>query len=281
MDDMPIKLASLRLAPVQATSWGHPTTSGLPSIDYFLSSELMEPPNADEHNTERLIRLPNLSVYYTPPDAPHLTLTRADIGVRPDEVMYWCCQNLIKYLPQYDDIFPQIAERVRSCRFVFIRYGYGTAVTAIFQSRLKAAFARHNLSAEKHCIFLPKMDYGRFTAVARLADVFLDAIEWSGCNSALESLVWNIPPVVQLGQMMRGRHAATMMAMMGIAETTANSIGEYVEIAVRLGTDPGFRQTVSGRIAAHRPKLFRDRESIRGLEDLPLSSSPKPAARLS
>ena len=58
MDDMPIKLASLRLAPAQATSWGHPTTSGLPSIDYFLSSELMEPPNADEHYTERLIRLP-------------------------------------------------------------------------------------------------------------------------------------------------------------------------------------------------------------------------------
>jgi predicted O-linked N-acetylglucosamine transferase (SPINDLY family) len=165
------------------------------------------------------------------------------------------------------DISPQIAERVKSCRFVFIRYGYGTAVTAIFQSRLKLAFARHNLSAERHCVFLPIMDYGRFTAVARLADVFLDAIEWSGCNSVLESLVWNIPPVVQLGQMMRGRHAAAMMALMGIAETTANSVGEYVEIAVRLGMDPGFRQTVSGRIAAHLPKLFHDRESVRGLED--------------
>ena len=140
MDDMPIKLASLRLAPVQATSWGHPTTSGLPSIDYFLSSELMEPPNADEHYTEHLIRLPNLSIYYTPPATPHFNLTRTDIGVRPNEVMYWCCQNLIKYLPQYDDIFPQIAEQVGDCRFVFIRYGYGTAVTAVFAEPLEGGF---------------------------------------------------------------------------------------------------------------------------------------------
>ncbi len=150
---------------------------------------------------------------------------------------------------------------------MFIRYGYGTAVTAVFQSRLRAAFARHNLSAEKHCIFLPKMDYGRFTAVARLADVFLDAFEWSGCNSVLESLVWNIPPVAYLGQMMRGRHAAAMMAMMEIAETTAKSVGEYVEIAVRLGMNVEFRQAISDRIAAQWPKLLHDRESIRGLEN--------------
>ena len=43
MDPTTMKLASLRLAPVQATSWGHPNTSGLPTIDYFLSSDLMEP----------------------------------------------------------------------------------------------------------------------------------------------------------------------------------------------------------------------------------------------
>jgi len=26
--------------------WGHPVTSGLPTIDYYLSSQLMEPENA-------------------------------------------------------------------------------------------------------------------------------------------------------------------------------------------------------------------------------------------
>ena len=267
MDDMPIKLAAMRLAPVQVTSRGHPTTSGLPSIDYFLTSDLMEPADGDEQYTERLIRLPNLSIYYTPPDTPNVALSRGEIGLRDNEVVYWCCQNLIKYLPQYDEVFPQIAERVGRCRFVFIRYGYGTKVTAMFQSRLKQVFARHNLAAEGYCAFLPKMDYGRFAAVARLADVFLDAIEWSGCNPALDSLVWSIPPVVDLGHTMRGRHPAAMMTRMGITETITSSVYEYVEIAVRLGLDRHLREAISSRIAANRHKFMRDKESVRGLED--------------
>ncbi|NBD15478.1 MAG: tetratricopeptide repeat protein, partial [Cyanobacteria bacterium] len=64
MDPMTLKLGCLRLAPIQMTSWGHPNTSGLPTIDYYLSSDLMEPENAQEHYTEQLVRLPNLSISY-------------------------------------------------------------------------------------------------------------------------------------------------------------------------------------------------------------------------
>ena len=45
MDTMSVQLAAQRLAPVQCTSWGHPETSGLPTLDYFFSSDLMEPPD--------------------------------------------------------------------------------------------------------------------------------------------------------------------------------------------------------------------------------------------
>jgi len=44
-----MQIAALRLAPVQCTAWGHPLTSGLPTVDYYLSSELMEPENEQAH----------------------------------------------------------------------------------------------------------------------------------------------------------------------------------------------------------------------------------------
>src|ERR1700733_977191 len=62
MDHISVKLAGLRLAAVQCNSWGHPETSGMPTVDYFLSSDLMEPLEAAEHYTEQLVRLPNLSL---------------------------------------------------------------------------------------------------------------------------------------------------------------------------------------------------------------------------
>ena len=66
MDPVSRQLAAQRLAPVQCNSWGHPDTSGMPTLDYFLSSDLMEPPDASDHYSEKLIRLPNLSIYYDP-----------------------------------------------------------------------------------------------------------------------------------------------------------------------------------------------------------------------
>ena len=58
------RIASLaRLAPIQCAGWGHPVTTGSPAIDYYLSSGAMEPPDAQDHYSETLVRLPGASVY--------------------------------------------------------------------------------------------------------------------------------------------------------------------------------------------------------------------------
>ena len=60
MEGMSAVLAGLRLAPVQCNALGHPETSGYPTIDYYLSSALMESEDAQKYYTEQLVRLPNL-----------------------------------------------------------------------------------------------------------------------------------------------------------------------------------------------------------------------------
>jgi protein O-GlcNAc transferase len=267
MDGMALQLAALRLAAVQAMSLGHPETSGLPSIDYFLSSALMETAEADAHYTERLVRLPNLGVHYAPPPATATALTRADLGLRPDATVYWCCQALHKYLPQHDDVFARIAERVPRAQFVFIRHANGASVNAIFEERLARAFSARGRALQEHCAFLPVMDFARFNAVARLSDVFLDSIGWSGFNSILESLACDLPPVVLPGALMRARHSAAVMTMMGVTETIAADVDGYVEIAVRLGNDRAWRRAVAARIRENKSKALDDITSVHGLED--------------
>jgi len=60
-------ISALRLVPVQCNGGGHPVTSGLPTIDYFLGSDLMEPQDGCGHYTEELVRLPNLASSYPYP----------------------------------------------------------------------------------------------------------------------------------------------------------------------------------------------------------------------
>jgi protein O-GlcNAc transferase len=265
MDDLTLRLAALRLAPVQATSWGHPDTTGLPTIDDYLSSALMEPADGEEHYTERLVRLPNLPIWYEPREVAREPVTRAEIGVDEGAVLYWCCQSLYKYLPRYDEVFPRIAARVPAARFVFIKYPYGEKVTALFRERLAAAFARDGVDAARHCVFLPPMSAARFAAVGRLADLFLDSLGWSGCNSTLEALSGDLPVITMAGALMRGRHSAAILALLEMPELIAGDVDAYVELAAALGLDVERRFTLKKCIAARKHRLYRDQSAIDGL----------------
>jgi protein O-GlcNAc transferase len=266
MDSVAAQLAAQRLAPVQCNSWGHPQTSGYPTLDYFLSSDLMEPADAQDHYTERLIRLPNLSIYYEPRGNTPVALDRADLGLRPTATVYWCSQTLFKYLPQFDQVFPRIAQKVGDCQFTFIQIARNPHVTELFRQRLDRAFAAFGLNASDHCVLLPPLAHARFVAAIGQCDLVLDSIGWSGCNSTLESLAHDLPIVTMTGDFMRGRHTTAILEMMGIGETTAQTIDEYVSIAVGLAQKPEARMALKTKIAQNKHRLYRDSDCILALE---------------
>ncbi|MBI3704999.1 MAG: glycosyl transferase family 2, partial [Rhizobiales bacterium] len=192
---------------------------------------------------------------------------RGDLGLRVDAAVLWCGQSLYKYLPQFDGVFARIARAAPHCQFVFLRHSGGPLVNEIFETRLQRAFAALGLKASDHCVFLGRLSQSKFVAAIGLCDVFLDSIGWSGCNSALESLPHGLPIVTTPGEMMRGRHSAAILAMMGVTDTIAATIGDYVATAARLANDPAQRQALRARMKAAEPKVYRDRASIAALED--------------
>lgn len=268
MDNISLQLAAQKLAPVQCTSWGHPETSGLPTLDYYFSSDLMEPPDADSHYTEKLVRLPNLSIYYEPVAAGAENLTRAQFGLREDAAVFWCGQSVYKYLPQHDHIFAEIAAKTGNCQFVFMKHSGGPPVNALFQSRLERAFAGKGLKAADHCVFLSRLSQSQFVAAMGLCDAFLDSIGWSGCNSAMESLPNDLPIVTTPGTQMRGRHSAAILEMMGLGDLVAKDIASYIDLAARIANDKAARDTFRARIAANKHRLYRDRACVTAIEDL-------------
>ena len=267
MDQTAALLAAQRLAPVQCNSWGHPDTSGLPTLDYFISSEWMEPEDGDAHYTERLVRLPGLGVYYIPRQIETAPFSRADMGVRDDVPVYWCGQSLYKYLPQHDEIYPRIAREVGACQFAFITFPWGTDVTEQFRRRLHRAFAAFGLDGAAHVVILPRMDGNQFSAATGQCDVVLDSIGWAGFNTNLESLPHDKPIVTFAGPLMRGRHTAAVMRTMGMPDMVAETIDSYVALAAELGRDPEQRARVGQRIAAAKGRVYRDRTSIAALEE--------------
>jgi predicted O-linked N-acetylglucosamine transferase (SPINDLY family) len=267
MDSVCAQLAAQRLAPIQCNSWGHPTTSGFPTLDYYISSDLMEPPEAQGHYTERPIRLPNLSVYYAPSPASSVAVARAELGLRPTATAFWCGQSLFKYLPQFDHVFPSIALETPDCQFVFLAHIRGGRITELFRQRLTEAFLAHGLDFSNHGVILPRFDMDRFIAAIGACDVVLDSIGWSGFNSTMESLTHDLPIVTMAGPMMRGRHSLAILRMMGVTATIAGSVDEYVAIATRLARDKPWRKEIISQIAANKHRLYRDSTCISALAE--------------
>jgi protein O-GlcNAc transferase len=273
MDPVAVKLAAQRLAPVQCNSWGHPETSGFPTLDYYLSSELMEPTDGSAHYTEKLVRLPHLSIYYEPPAAKPASSSRLEHGLRPSAAVFWCGQSLFKYLPQFDYVFPRIAQEVSDCQFVFIHFPTGAHIKSLFSRRLDLAFSEYGLNFQEYCVIQPQLDPSSFASVLERCDIVLDSFLWSGCNSSLESLQFDLPIVTMPGPLMRSRHTLAILTMMDVHATVASSIDEYVEIAVRLANEPAWRTEIKKAIARNKHRVYHDRTCIDALEQFLLCKS--------
>jgi predicted O-linked N-acetylglucosamine transferase (SPINDLY family) len=267
MGPVAAQLAAQRLAPTQCNFAGHPETSGYPTLDYFLSSELMEPPDGQEHYTERLIRLPNMATYYEPV-VPQSEPNGATEFAWPSTVpIFWCGQSLFKYLPQFDAVFPRIAREVGDCRFIFIEFPTGDHVTELFRRRLDRAFAAFGLRANDFIIVLPRLSEDQFGAAIARCDVGLDSIDWTGNNSTLEALVHDLPIVTKTGTLMRGRHTMAVLQMMGVTDTITDTVDDYVSTAIRLARDISWRMGLRKRIAESKSRLYRDDSFIFALEE--------------
>lgn len=268
MDANAFCVAAMRLAPVQAAGIGHPVTTGLPSMDFFLSGELIEPEEAQAHYSETLVRLPNISIRVFPSGAASggTRRSRAWWGLGDGAIVFLSLQSVFKYLPHFDRMFPAIALAVPAARFVFVR-SLLARWDAPFMTRLSRAFAQEGLERDRYCLFLDRLSPQDFAELHRAGDVYLDTPGWSGGHTTLEAIAAGVPIVTLPGEFMRGRVTYGMLRMIGITETVARDMDDYIAIAVRLGREPEFRARMRTQIEANREKLYNDDACVRGLED--------------
>jgi protein O-GlcNAc transferase len=266
MDTMTAKLASLRLAPVQVVTWGHPETTGLPTMDYYLSAEDMEPGNAQENYTEQLVTLPGLGCCFEFPNISRVLPNLEGLGIESGMPLLLCPGVPFKYAPKQDWVWPEIARRLERCRLVFFTYKTG-ALSAKLRDRLVSAFECAGLNADKFLSFIPWQSGSGFYALLERADVFLDTIGFSGFNTAMQAVDCGIPIVTREGRFLRGRLASGILKRIGLQELVAGSDEDYVALVVRLVQDQAYRAHVRERMVVGRELVAGDLTPVRAFED--------------
>lgn len=255
MDQVTYSLAFSRLAPVQCVTWGHSDTTGIPTIDHFVSSALLEPADADAHYSEKLVRLPDLTLYFDRSPPPK-TLDRAGLGLDPTRRLYACPQTIYKFHPDFDAALAGILRRDPEAQIVLIRSLYPHP-----DEILRRRFAQTMPDVADRIVFVRRLLHSEFLSLLLLADVVLDPYPYGGCTSSLEAFSLGVPVVTLPTEFLRGRFTQAFYRRLGVTSCIARDQGDYTDIAVRLGTDPAFRRQVRDQIIAGQPQLFGD-ESV-------------------
>ena len=257
-------LAHARLASVQIMSWGHPETSGIGTVDYFLSSSLMESERSNSFYSEKLICIKDYApMYFIPPDEPNTDMKRHDFKLPENKNLYCCPQTLFKIHPDFDEFLSEIAKNDPNSIIIMLETQYKSHV-----EKLKKRWLKNFPILNDKIIFLKSMPLEKFLSLIRICDVLLDPIYFGGGISFSESMVVGTPTITMPTTFMRSRVTAGLYKQMKIPKPPiAKDMKEYVNLAVELATNKNknneLRKTLKSAAKLH---LFKNIKAAKLIE---------------
>lgn len=259
-------LAFTRLAPVQIALSGHPVTTGIPTLDYYISSQLLEGPDAQAHYSEKLVLLAQIAVDYALPELPAVMKDRTQIltewGLSPEKHLYLCPMMPFKFHPDLDALLLAILAGDPDAELVIFDYPQAFFSQKLLP-RLQASLAprQHRLRVLP---WLPQQDFLNLLAVA---DVALDTPHFGAGNTAYLALGLGTPLVTLPADYLRGRSSLGLYRQMGLTALVAESSEHYVELALKLCRDKDFHARMRSEILARNHLLFGRQDGIAELMD--------------
>lgn len=245
---------------VQAVFWGHPVSQGLPSLDYFLTSDLFETttPSTDRYHEQRLLMDTTGTFFLRPPPSTTNTSSngRASLGLSDGSHVYVICQTLMKFHPGMDhSLLAPLLQR-DPAGVVVITYNPSQRM---WRHELERRFRQSlGIPACRRVLFVPSLAKPAFYSLLQLADVVLDTYPFGGGVTALEALAAGTVVVTVPSRQTVPQLAAGMYRRMGLHDMVSHSAEHAVDRALRLADDKAFRQQELDRLRSRLPLLYED-----------------------
>jgi predicted O-linked N-acetylglucosamine transferase (SPINDLY family) len=234
-------------APVQVTCIGYPNTTGMRSIQHRLVDRITDPVDADLWHVERLERLEECFLCYTPPqDAP-------DPNARPsDATIVFGSFNAAKKISEgLPALWSRVLNAVPGSRLVLKSREFRDPVMG---DLVRERFAAAGIAPDR-VEMLPSQDTQReHLARYHAIDIALDTYPYHGTTTTCEALWMGVPVVTLRGAVHASRVGASLLHAAGLDDWVAATPDEYVAIATRAASDraalASLRASLRSRVAA-------------------------------
>lgn len=237
-------------APVQLSWYNYACTTGVPGIDYTLSSDDIEIEELQPYYSETIFRKrgtshalsigPHFPPANSSPFERNGYITFCSFGqdhkVSREQILLWC----------------EILNRVPGSRF-FMKAG------ALGSSPNRAAFAHHFKAGgvdSSRLILEGNSDYPTLLRRYWYVDIALDTFPGNGGTTTVEAIIMGVPTISLRGPRYSMQMGRAILESGGLAELVCSSREEFIAKAVALAGDPTrlsrYRGTLRGQFRQSR-----------------------------
>jgi predicted O-linked N-acetylglucosamine transferase (SPINDLY family) len=252
-----------RPAPVQVSYLGFLGSTGLATMDAYITDAHADPPGLSEsHYQERLIRLPYCALCYSPGPGPE---ARPEPPARGSGRMtFGCLNNPAKVNDAVLDVWSRVLAEVPGSRFL-LPSGAGEA----WQERVRQFVSRRGIAPDRLVFAGRAATRFDYLELYHAVDIALDPFPYNGVTTTFDALWMGVPVISLEGRMNVSRQGVRFLRNIGLDELLAGTTEGYVRIAADLACDPGrlaglrsgLRERMSRSPLMDAQRLTRDLES--------------------
>ena len=255
-------------APVQVAWLGYLATTGVAAMDYLIADPWTLPEAIESNFTEKIWRLPETYLCFTPPDADAAIVPLP--ALTNGYITFGCFNNLNKVNDDVVALWARVLASVPDSR-LFLKAKQLEEVSA--QQSIAGRFAAHGIGADRLVLkgHAPRAEY---LALYQRVDIALDPFPYTGTTTSVEGLWMGVPMLTLAGESFLSRQGVGLLMNAGLPEWVAADADDYVARAVLHASDlqrlaalhNGLRQQVLASPIFDAPRFAHNFEAaLRGM----------------
>ncbi|CCI06277.1 FkbM family methyltransferase [Microcystis aeruginosa] len=221
-------------APIQASYLGYFATTGIPTIDYWITDHHLHPVDTEEKTSETIWRLPRCYVAYQP-SSEALEVNPLP-ALSSEYITFGCLNNFSKLNPFLLSLWAKILQALPQSRLILKSHYHNLDDTEEKQS-VELFLQEQGFNLEQvELIDSPTLAEDYFALYHRI-DIHLDTFPYNGCTTTCDALWMGVPVLTLAGDRKIQRMGNSLLQAIGLGDWIAHSPEEYVNKAITFAQD--------------------------------------------
>lgn len=233
-DDNRLPIFFSKPAPIQASYLGYFATTGIPTIDYWITDHHLHPLDTEEKTSETIWRLPRCYVAYQP--SPEALEVNPLPALSSEYITFGCLNNFSKLNPFLLSLWAKILQALPQSRLI-LKSHYHNLDDPEEKQSVELFLQEQGFNLEQvELIDSPTLAEDYFALYHRI-DIHLDTFPYNGCTTTCDALWMGVPVLTLAGDRKIQRMGNSLLQAIGLEDWIAHSPEEYVNKAITFAQD--------------------------------------------